>query len=276
VTGSNLLGFVPLPGAERLVALHASELPQKDELCGAFWGLLALRTARVADYESIDQDAVARAAGSVLSAEPAGPLPPGEPGRNDYRLRFPTVEDSANSGTSVRGLVRALEGLSGEQLAALPVAGPWDITAVEALLDAVSSCAQPCTLIANVGTRYLWGSRSSPPTLLAYLTSGDPGPGPPPDWDVGHFVGVLGRVAGPRGTLVVVADSYRSLGWEGLHLQPIERISNALARPESAHPSGLIMVAAAEEGPRIQSALLGAGLEIRAWDNGTPDVVNAG
>ncbi|HET6175133.1 MAG TPA: hypothetical protein VFD90_21195 [Gaiellales bacterium] len=30
-------------GADRLLELHAAELPQKDELCGCFWATLALR-----------------------------------------------------------------------------------------------------------------------------------------------------------------------------------------------------------------------------------------
>jgi hypothetical protein len=37
-----------MPGAAELARLHAAELPQKDELCGCFWTLLALRLAGVA------------------------------------------------------------------------------------------------------------------------------------------------------------------------------------------------------------------------------------
>ena len=32
-----------LPGARALLAMHARELPQRDDLCGAFCGALALR-----------------------------------------------------------------------------------------------------------------------------------------------------------------------------------------------------------------------------------------
>ena len=36
-----------LPGARELLALHERELPQRDDLCGAFCGALALRAAGV-------------------------------------------------------------------------------------------------------------------------------------------------------------------------------------------------------------------------------------
>ena len=59
-----------LPGARALLAIHARELPQRDDLCGAFCGALALRAAgiEVHDREPLDQDAVALAAGSIVSA----------------------------------------------------------------------------------------------------------------------------------------------------------------------------------------------------------------
>jgi hypothetical protein len=266
----------PVSGAERLVELHATELPQKDELCGAFWATLALRSAGVDVDGSIDQDAVGVAAGSALSAIPSDVLPDGEAGRRDYRLSFPTVDDSDLSGTSAGGLVRAVEQLSSGSVQAIPLAGPWTSAAVRAVLEAASGCSEPCTPIANVATRYLWGSRTSPATALAYLTSGDSEAGPPPDWDVGHFVGLLGRIDGPRGTLVIVADTYRSLGWEGIHLQPIDRVAAALARADSgAAPKGVLLVAGADDAPELERRLRTEGLEIATWDNGSPDMANA-
>src|ERR1700691_1202392 len=55
-----------LPGARALLALHAREAPQRDDLCGAFCGVLALGAAGIAagadGGEPIDQDAVVLAA----------------------------------------------------------------------------------------------------------------------------------------------------------------------------------------------------------------------
>jgi hypothetical protein len=112
--------------------------------------------------------------------------------------------------------------------------------------------------------------------LLGYLMSGAAGAGPAPDWDVGHFVGLLGQIDGPRGTLVLIGDTYRSLGWEGIHAQPVERLSDALARVHSARPSGVIVVAAAADGAELEGRIRAAELQIRTWDNGSLDSVSAG
>lgn len=270
------LRFTPVAGAERLVELHAAELPQKNQLCGAFWGTLALRAAGIRQTPGpIDQDTVACAAGSVLSGASSDGLPPGEPGRADYRLLFPIVEDPACSGTSVGGLIRALRELSSGQLEVVPVAGPWSAEAVGLVLDAASACRQPCTPIANVATGRLWGTRPSPASLLAYLNSGNADGGPVSDWDVGHFLGLLGRIEGARATLAIVADTYRSLGWQGIHVQPLERLADALAPTGSERASGVLLVTAADEAAKLGRRLRSAGLDIRPWDNGSLDATSA-
>src|SRR5271163_634467 len=118
-----------LPGARALLADHARELPQRDDLCGAFCAALALRAAGIEahDGQPIDQDAVALAAGSIVSAlADGGSLPAGEHGRRDYRLELPRVEDSSVSGTTAAGLAAAVVGLSGGALEAIPYTGPWN------------------------------------------------------------------------------------------------------------------------------------------------------
>src|SRR5208282_4258387 len=92
-----------LPGARALLAFHAAELPQRDDLCGAFCGALALRAAGISVHGSqpLDQDAVAQAAGSIVSAlGDVSSLPHGEGGRRDYRLELPSIEDASLSGTT--------------------------------------------------------------------------------------------------------------------------------------------------------------------------------
>ena len=118
------LESVLLPGARALLARHARELPQRDDLCGAFCGALALNAAGLehdAGGEPLDQDAVALAAGSIVSpAREPGTLPAGETGRRDYRLAMPTIEDPELSGTTAAGVVAALAELSGGALEPLP------------------------------------------------------------------------------------------------------------------------------------------------------------
>ena len=95
-----------LPGAREILAQHQQEMPQKNELCGAFWVTLALRAL---DGRDLEQDHVGRAAGSLLSVvQTSDSLPPGEPGRDDYVLDLPRTDDpDVDSGTASEGLMVA-------------------------------------------------------------------------------------------------------------------------------------------------------------------------
>lgn len=259
-----------LPGAQELLALHARELPQRDDLCGAFCGALALRAARIESYggEAIDQDAVALVAGSVVSAvADPGNLPLGERGRRDYRVSLPFIDEAAVSGTTAGGLARAVEQLSGAELAAIPYAGPWNTSALAALFDLAEGLEHPITFVANLATGHLWGARATAGQLLGYLFDGEL-TGPPSDWVVGHFVCLIGRIRGPRGSLYAVADTYPSLGSGGIHLQPQERLAVALQRPGMA-PGGLIVIASVKDAATVRSHAGTIGLIEGAWDNGT-------
>jgi hypothetical protein len=260
-----------LPGADRLLRSHAQELPQRDDLCGAFCAALALHAAGIEEGrgEPVDQDAVARAAGTIISALPnVEILPFGEQGRRDYRLSLPTVEDSAVSGTTAEGLVRALDELSEGRLVAMPYSGPWTAATLSGIYEVVCSLSHPVTLLANFATRHLWGARPSLTQLLDYLLCGAQ-EGPEPDWDVGHFACVVGRIRGPRGSLYCVADTYRSLGNDGVHLQPEERLASAIDRRDMP-AGGIVVVAAAEDAPAVRSGAADVGLLESLWDNGTP------
>jgi hypothetical protein len=259
-----------LPGARALLAVHARELPQRDDLCGAFCTALALRAAGIETHggEPLDQDAVALAAGSVVSAlADAGNLPRGERGRRDYRLALPFVEDSAVSGTTAGGLLAAIAALAGDRLAAIPYSGPWTAATLGGLFDTAATLERPAALVANLATRHLWGGHPRAWQLLDYLLDGTPD-GPPPDWDVGHFVCIVGRLCGPGGCLYGVADTYPSLGSGGVHLQPQERLAAAVERRDMP-AGGVIVVAAIEDAPAIRAGAGELGLVEGAWDNGT-------
>ena len=107
-------------GADRLLELHAAELPQKDELCGCFWATLALR---LHGEGPVEQDDVALLAGSAITSHGhQHVLPLGQAGRNDFRVELPVTEDDVASGTSAHGVVRAIAEMAAGRLAALPVA----------------------------------------------------------------------------------------------------------------------------------------------------------
>jgi hypothetical protein len=259
-----------LPGARALLALHARELPQRDDLCGAFCGALALGAAGIEsrDGEPLDQDAVALAAGSVVSKlANTGILPFGEQGRRDYRLSLPHVEDSGVSGTTAAGVVNAVRELSGGTLASIPYSGPWTTSTLAGLFELTATLERPVTLVANLATRYLWGSHPRADQLLGYLLDGEPD-GPPSDWDVGHFACLVGRLSGPRGHLYGVADTYPSLGSSGVHVQPAERLAAAIERPDMP-AGGVIAVVFAEDAATVRAGADALGLSEGIWDNGT-------
>jgi hypothetical protein len=269
--GQASLTTILLPGARALLERHARELPQRDDLCGAFCGALAMNAAgfeRTPAGEPLDQDAVALAAGSIVSlARDPATLPAGETGRRDYRLAIPTIEDPDISGTTAAGVARSIGELSGGDLDAIPYSGPFTAATLHGLFDAAAALEQPVTLVANLATHHLWGARPAPAQVLAYLCDGTL-EGPPPDWDVGHFACVVARTGGPGGHIYTLADTYPALGAHGVHLQPEERLAAAIARPDKP-AGGVIAVVAAAEAGAVRGAAASLGLQEGLWDNGT-------
>ncbi len=267
---STPLDMMLLPGARALLAAHARELPQRDDLCGAFCGALALRAAGIEDCggEPVDQDAVALAAGSIVSAlADPGNLPLGEGSRRDYRLALPSIDDPAVSGTTATGLVDAIAQVSGGRLVGIPYTGPWTPRTLAGLFEAAAALERPVTLVVNFATRHLWGGHPRASQLLGYLLDGD-ADGPPADWDVGHFACLIGRLRGPGGTLYGVADTYPSLGTGGVHLQPQEQLAAAIERRDMP-AGGVIAVAFAEDAPAVRAGARAHGLIEGTWENGT-------
>jgi hypothetical protein len=264
------LDLTLLPGARELLAVHARALPQRDDLCGAFSGALALAAAGIEERggEPLDQDAVAIAAGSIVSAvADVGSLPHGEQGRRDYRLAIPFVEDSTVSGTTAAGVAAAVEELSGGQLAAIPYSGPWTAATLGGLFEQLAGLEQPVSALLNFATHHLWGGHATPAQLLDHLFDGSL-EGPPPDWHVGHFACLIGRLRGPGGSLYGVADTYPSLGNRGVHLQPGELLAAALERRDMP-AGGMIVVVHTSEAQAVRSGLASLGLIEGLWDNGT-------
>jgi len=264
------LDLTLLPGARALLAAHGRELPQRDDLCGAFCGALALHAAGIEDQrgEPLDQDAVALAAGSIVSAvADTGSLPAGEQGRRDYRLAIPFVKDASVSGTTAAGVARAIAELSAGALATIPFSGPWTPGSLGGLFEIAAALEHPVTLVCNLATRHLWGGRPAPGELLDYLFDGTLS-GPPPDWDVGHFACLIGCVRGPGGTLYGIADTYPSLGNRGVHLQPQELLAAALERRDMP-AGGMIVVASVKDAPSVRAGGGALGLVEGLWDNGT-------
>jgi hypothetical protein len=254
-----------LPDRRLLAALYAADGQQMDNLCGCFWGSLALRAAGI----DADDEAVALAAGSILpGGDPITHVAPGATPKCDYRVELPLAAVPKSAGTAAPPLAAAIRSLSGGALHAIEVAGRWTGESVCALHDTAGASAM---LIANVCTGGFWGSRPDPAVVLGHLTGVDV-EGPAPDWDVGHFVELAALVRGPGGALVVVRDTYRELGVNGHHVQPPDRVAAALRRADGAE-GGVIVVCAAAAADGLERGLRDQGFDLRGWDNGTPYAV---
>ena len=143
--------------------------------------------------------------------------------------------------------------------------GAWNAERVERLVAGAHGVGS--RLIANVRTGRLWGSRPPVEILLAEL-DGEPVQDPAADWDVGHFIELEMLIRGPRRALVVVHDSYPSLGWSGRHFQPPRVLAAALLRDDGREGGVLAVVPAA----RVEAAKALAAeirLDMRPWNNGT-------
>jgi hypothetical protein len=254
------------PGPPDFALLHERAMPQKDQLCGAFWGALTLSAA---GYAASQEDVALRAGTTLAKGDPAGWLPPGALPRTDYEATIPVAREEASAGTSARGVARAIEELSEGTLAVIPVAGPWTAQTVISLVEIAARAAPECALIANLRTGHLWESRPPARLLLDHLL-GRIVETPPPDWDGGHFLTIAAGVGGPGGALVVLRDTYSQLGWDGYHLQPVAAVAAALERNDG-NEGGVLCACGAPAARALAGRLGEAGFRLRHWDNGTPD-----
>jgi hypothetical protein len=184
----------------------------------------------------------------------------------DYHADLPVVDEDA-SGTSVAGLVGAAESLGGNSLAAVAIAGPWSEEAVTALFE--TAAVDPSSLLlANVQTGAFFGSHSSFRQLIE-AAQGNVSDLPGPDWDVGHFVNPMLYLEGPFSALVLLRDTYPSLGADGHHWQTAGSLAAALARNDGRQGGVLVLCSPAARSA-IEATAGTAGLGVEMWDNGTP------
>ncbi len=248
------------------VRARAREGKQKDEFCGAFCAAVAIEAV---SGLRVSQDAVAESAATVLSGGADPGLPPGESPRTDYLIQLALASDPATAGTSASGLVRAVGVVAGPVVAAVPLTGRWTATTVGLLLDLVGD---PDTVVVlNAATRHLWPTHTDLLTWHRYLDGVPVEPGPC-EWDVGHFILLVGSYVGSGRRLAVCADTYPSLGSAGIHLQPGEGLAAAMNRDDDpASTGGAIVLTTPAAAERVRERARAAGLDVSVWDNGTPD-----
>lgn len=271
------LEFVLLPGAERVVPFHRAAGQQPDNLCGPYWISTLLLAAGVdrTPPGGLSPEMAARSARTLVPAEgdPRSWVPRGETPRPDYRLPIPSTSDPSTSGTSVDGMIAAVEELSAGTHRFLPLsgvrAGGFDAAAVESLVELL--LARPsweAVPVLNVRTRPLWGTRLRLADALAYLAGEEIAP-PEAEWDVGHFLTIAGILRGARRSLLVLRDTYPSFGWDGHHLQPPEAVAAALRR-DDGRSGGCLLFVRSSDVAEAERDLRQRGFDVNPWDNGTP------
>lgn len=257
-----------LPFLEHLLPFHAKAGQQPDNLCGPYWVALLLNAYSGRAVSAVD---VAIAASTVVpsTGNPADWLPAGASSRPGASYEtIPTDPDVAKSGTSITGLMRAAEVLSQGKFCLLPLRSQdWEL-GLKAIWDLCQAHSEIVPLL-NIHTRYCWGSRLTPLQAIAYLAGQSIIP-PAPDWSVGHFALLAGRLQGRANTLYALLDTYPHFGWEGMHLQPPTAVALALSRPDLATAGGVAVFMQAKARSRLESLLIQSGLQIALWDNGSP------
>lgn len=260
-----------LPGAARVSRLYRGAGAQLDNLCGPFCVWVALSAFGV----RTTQEDVAVAAGSVLprGGDPVASVPPGEPNRDAYAREIRRTDDPGVSGTSVPGLVAATRDVSSGLFVLVPIRGrsgrPLDATALGDVIELLeANPSWEAVPILNLRTGKLWGTTLALEDAVASV-SGELIDPPPPEWDVGHFVSVVGSVRGPAGTSLLVRDTYPSFGSRGVHVQPIDAVAAAVRR-DDGREGGCLLFVSADDAASVERAAKDAGFDIDVWDNGTP------
>lgn len=246
---------------------ETSGAQQKDNLCGPFWASRVLNECgfSVWDGKPIDSDLIALRAGTTLPETHAGPdVPPGAVSLKDYRYDLPTAP-AEQSGTSAPGLAQAIEAASAGKLRVVSLRGQWTAERVERLVEEAREYG--VRLIANLRTGRLWGGRPPIDVLLGEL-EGQSVQAPAADWDVGHFAELEMLIRGPKGSLLVVHDTYPSLGWAGRHLQPPRAVAAALLRGDGRE-GGVLAVVANAHHESVKALAARIGIDIGVWDNGS-------
>jgi hypothetical protein len=86
----------------------------------------------------------------------------------------------------------------------------------------------------------------------------------------------MGWAQGSESKLAICADTYRSIGWQGMHLQPLARIADSLRRDDSEFSGGAFIVISPSQEAIIRGLAEKLKLSCELWDNGTPYIKNLG
>lgn len=200
-------------------------------------------------------------------------------GRIWYRYRLPFSEVDSELGTSAEGVKLACETATEGQVIAVPVPSRcgatifFDPFRFDRLLSSILKNASDwdAQVILNYRTDRLLDPNHSRYTLGNILAHSDDAAYFELDrWSVGHFVTMAGAIRfAPETCWIVIRDTYKNKGFKGYHLQPVERLRQALVR-DDGREGGVMIIVPRSRAAEVEESVRQIGLELAVWDNGSP------
>jgi len=292
--------FIPL---DRFIDIHREYVKmgdQKEETCGLYaltYILRGLGYRKHGDIE-IDEDYLSYLARTRISPEEDslrreiftkilyGEITFEEAVKRYWKIirkyELPTTSNPVELGTSAEGVKYALETVTSGELVGIPIPSRRgnQVYFTEEKFSALTNL-----LIENINNwKYqailnwqagkLLNIVSKFHDILLALFSENPlatlGQNP---WRVGHFVSLAGFIRVIRGseirTYFVIRDSYKNAGYMGYHVQPVDRVREALVR-DDGREGGILLIVHKAIAKEVEDSIKNVGLPTGLWDNGTP------
>ena len=197
-----------------------------------------------------------------------------------YRYELPVAKDERELGTSPKGLKYACELITNGTYTCVPLPARKGSTVyftkerfrelTELLIYKVFEWKYQAIL--NLQVSKLINFIEPPYDLLEVLTLENPedvfGLSP---LNVGHFVGLAGFIVSEdlKRMYYILRDTYKSIGYHGYHIQPLENVRRALIR-DDGREGGILLIVPRDVASDVEAELRKLGLVIDLWDNGTP------
>ncbi len=198
-----------------------------------------------------------------------------------YKYRLTITDSEVESGTSVEGVIYALEKVSNNSLKAIPIPSRrgnkifFTKKVFQKILDIIMKYSEiwKPQIILNYKTNYLIEPTSDKYNLMNILLYWNkPSYFPIWKWTVGHFVGVAGFASFKEKDQLyfIIRDTYKHFGFNGYHLQPEEYVRNALLRDDGKDGGIIVIVDKGkyEEVLKVFNKI--PEIYIGLWDNGSP------
>ncbi len=222
----------------------------------------------------------------VLEAVAKGELTYEEANKEHYKVLYkydlPYTEREEESGTSVQGLIHAIDVICKDGLLTIPIPSRkgkkvlFTKRRFNKLVNYLIKLAEEIDyqIILNLRTSHLIDPTSEEYNIVSLLLNWNkPEVFSLWNWAVGHFTAVAGFMIfsnGGKNIYFILRDTYKNYGFYGYHLQPMENVRRALLRGDGREGGLLIIVPKEHYNKLLDTVKSVKGLMISDWDNGSP------